>query len=450
MLRRMQDGAQGAAQDAGRGRGLSLPIREASFPAPFLRGLEFNPPAHGTWNIVHIGMLAPGAHQIYVCGVNCMRGVILTAAEMEESERFHFVILEESDLVEGTVEDVTIEGVADVLEKLPELPPMVELFTVCLHRFLGCDQERIYGELERRFPGVVFARCTMEPITQKEGLTPDQRLRASMMDVLPAGSVRPRTVSALGGNFSLGRDADLPGLVADAGWELCQLPECATFEEYLAQGEAELLVCTFPRAWHGAQGTARRLGRPCLYLPASFSYEEIAAQREELCAALGVPAPSCAEQADACEADLAKTQALVGDTPICIDYAAHPRPLGLARLLLDHGFNVRTVYLDGIVPEEQEDFAWLQERHGDLLLSPTNQAACRVEPRGKYAPCLAVGQIAAWFQQTGHFVNLVEGGGLWGFAGIRGMLALMRDAYLTVKDTQDLIPRKGLGCGSCL
>ena len=90
-------------------------IGEASFPVPFQPGLEFNSPAHGNWNIVHTGMLVPEAQQIYVCADNCMRGVVLTAAEMNAAERFSFVIVEEKDLLGGNLEDITIEGVTDVL-----------------------------------------------------------------------------------------------------------------------------------------------------------------------------------------------------------------------------------------------------------------------------------------------------------------------------------------------
>ena len=57
-----------------------IPFQDAAWPLPFVPGLEYNSPAHGTWNIVHMGMLLPGSHQIYVCGANCNRGVILTAA----------------------------------------------------------------------------------------------------------------------------------------------------------------------------------------------------------------------------------------------------------------------------------------------------------------------------------------------------------------------------------
>ena len=60
----------------------SLPIVDASYPHPFPQTLEYSPAARGTWNIVHTGMLVPGAHQIYICAAGCLRGVILTAAEM--------------------------------------------------------------------------------------------------------------------------------------------------------------------------------------------------------------------------------------------------------------------------------------------------------------------------------------------------------------------------------
>ena len=94
---------------------------QTSSAALFPAGLEFNPPAHGTWNIVHIGMLVPEAHQIYVCAVNCMRGVVLTAAEMGAEDRFSCVTLKEEDITRGTVEQVTLDGIRDVLRKLEAL-----------------------------------------------------------------------------------------------------------------------------------------------------------------------------------------------------------------------------------------------------------------------------------------------------------------------------------------
>ncbi len=99
-----------------------------------------------------------------------MRGVVLTAAEMNAADRFSFVIVEEENLLNGNLEDVTIEGVTDVLRKLEKNhPKAVLLFTVCLHHFLGCDLERVYGELEATISGYLFVRCYMDPIMQKHG-----------------------------------------------------------------------------------------------------------------------------------------------------------------------------------------------------------------------------------------------------------------------------------------
>ena len=121
-------------------------IKDASFPAPFASELEYNSPVHGNWNIVHTGMQLPESIQIYVCADNCMRGVVLTAAEMNAADRFSFVIVEEKDLLGGNLEDVTIEGVTDILNRLDEKPKAVLLFTVCLHHFLGSDLKYIYYE----------------------------------------------------------------------------------------------------------------------------------------------------------------------------------------------------------------------------------------------------------------------------------------------------------------
>ena len=161
-----------------------LPAKEATM-ALFPQKLEFNPPVHENWNIVHIGMQIPEAHQIYICGFNCMRGVVLTAAEMGEQDRFSSVILFEEDVIDGTLWEATRDGIADVLYKLPKLPPCVIVFPVCTHHFAGVDMDSIYASLEAEFPSVAFIRGFMDPIMQKHGLPPDQRLRKVKYDPLP-------------------------------------------------------------------------------------------------------------------------------------------------------------------------------------------------------------------------------------------------------------------------
>nr|WP_302701068.1 nitrogenase component 1 [uncultured Blautia sp.] len=449
--------------------GAVITIGEADFPVPFPLGLEFNSPAHGNWNIVHTGMLMPEAIQIYVCADNCMRGVVLTAAEMNAADRFSFVTVEEENLLNGNLEDVTIEGVTDVLNKLEKKPKAVLLFTVCLHHFLGCDLDRVYEELGTRFPEIVFVRCFMDPIMQKHGLTPDQKLRKAMYDPLITKEPDPLTVTLVGSDFVLDESSDIKRLLRSTGHILRELPACKTWAEYQQLGSAEIFVSCYPPAKYGAAMLTERLNRTHLYLPGCFDYEEIKEEIRNLIKELqagwsreDTSNTKCAditsEEIEAfyqreitlCEDSINHAKSIIGGTPVVLDYLYHPRPLGLAKLLLEHGFHVTTVYLDSISPEEKPAFDWLKLHHPDLELRATIQTKMRVLPRGTEGKVLAIGQKAAWFSGSRNFVNMVQGGGLWGFDGIRGTMELMTEAFLEEKDPEDLIVRKGWGCESCI
>ena len=89
---------------------LGIPIGQADYPAPFASGLEYSAPARGTWNIVHTGMLIPEAHQIFVCAQGCLRGVVLTAAEMGAQDRFSTVAVRENNVLNGDMESLIIDG----------------------------------------------------------------------------------------------------------------------------------------------------------------------------------------------------------------------------------------------------------------------------------------------------------------------------------------------------
>ena len=168
---------------------------------------------------------------------------------------------------------------------------------------------------------------------------------------------------------------------------------------------------------------------------------------------MGLPELTEAEltrEQKSCESALAAAKDLIGDMSVVLDYLYHPRPLGLAKLLLIHGFNVKAVYLDGISPEEKDAFDWLQECAPELELIATIQVKMRVLPRGGEKEVLAIGQKAAYFSRSRHFVNLVQGEGLYGFDGIRRTAELMMEAYREEKDTEQLVVQKGWGCECCL
>ena len=433
--------------------GAVLRISEAAFPAPFAQVLEFNAPVHETWNIVHIGMLVPDCHQIYVCSDNCMRGVVLTAAEMDAADRFSCVLLEEEDLYEGSLEDITVEGVTDAINRLPYRPRAVAVFLVCLHHFVGTDAAWVYRNLEERFPDIDFMRCWMDPVMQKTGLTPEQKLKESMFRPVRPLSVDPGLVCILGDNQPVDPDSDLAKEITEAGFSYLSLQQCRTYDDYLRIGAASLFITTSPSGVHGIKQLAKRLGRPFLYLPPSVGAGEIREEIGELRKALSSKEGTDLMQAGQKAAENALDHALqlIGDTEITVDYIANPRTLGLTRLLLEHGFRVTRIYIDAISPEEKKDFDWLRSHHPELILNSTVHPKMRVlHGKENEGNMLAIGPKAAWFGGTARFVNLVEYGGMWGFSGVEKLAGLMEDAFLHEKDTRSIVPRKGLGCACVL
>lgn len=426
-----------------------IPIRDASFPAPFSSGLEYSAPARGTWTIVHVGMLVPQAHEIFVCAAGCLRGVVLSAAEMNLAHRFSTIAIEEKNVLEGDMEALIIDGVTDILNRLPQKPPAVLLYTSCIHHFMGCDLDLCYRTLRQRFPNVDFTDCYMIPTMRKSGLTPDQIMRRQIYSLL-----KPRektgACAVLGNCFSMDDSSDLIRLVGSAGVKLHEITRCTTYGDYQTMAESSVYITTQPVAKVGGEALAQRLGGRHLYLPFSYDPAEIRKNLTALADSLGTSYDGGAALEAQAESALEQAKAVIGNTPIALDYTFTPRPLGLARLLLTHGFSVTRLYTDSFSGEEQADYAWLREHAPDLTVLPTVHPAMYAVQRHSGENILALGQKAAYFTNSRNFVNIVEGGGMYGFDGIRRLAEEMIQAFQTEQDTARLIQIKGLGCESCI
>ena len=427
-----------------------IKIKEAKFPSPFESGLEYCAPARGVWNIVHIGMLIPEAHEIFVCALGCLRGVVMTAAEMNALNRFHSVIIYENNVLEGDMESLIIDGTSDILRKLPKKPPAVLIYTSCIHHFMGCDLSYVYRTLRKKFPDVAFADCYMNPIMRKSMLTPDQIMRKQVYSLLERRSKNKYSINIIGNVNATDESSELVRMIRENGYELKDITLCKTYEEYLEMSESAVNISYNPSAKAGGDELEKKLGQKDLYLPLCYSYNEIEKNLNKLSEYLNIPKKDYGPSIERAEKALKRAEDVIGDTPVAIDYTATMRPLGLARLLIEHGFNVDRIYADAFNKEEKDDFDWLKKNSPDLKLYPTVNVKMRILPRKTDKKMLAIGQKAAYFTGSSSFVNIVEGGGMYGFDGICRMADLMVDAFINNKDVRKTIQIKGLGCESVL
>lgn len=254
-------------------------------------------------------------------------------------------------------------------------------------------------------------------------------------------------MNIIGNNLPTDKGCELFTLARTAGVSLTEIHDCKDYDAYQNMAGASVNLCYHPAAKAGGEALEQRLGQRLLYLPLSYDYEAISRTLGEFAAVLGIEPPDWSDAIAECEAAFSHTKEIIGSAPITIDYTATMRPLSLAKVLLTHGLRVTRIYADSFSGEDKADLLWLQAHHPEIEVYATVQVKMRVLPRKTDEKTLAVGQKAAYFTGSPYFVNIVEGGGYYGFSGLRQMLALMEDAFLHEKDTRKLIQIKGLGCG---
>lgn len=418
----------------------------------FKAGLEYSSPARGSWTIAHVSMLIPGSLQIFVGGDCCLRGVVLSAAEFGGLDRFAMITLKDDDVFSDRLELMFIDGITEILEKREALPPAVIVFTNCVHEFSGCDMDYVYSELSKRFPSIDFIPSKMNPTMRKSGMTPEELMRKQLYAPLKKISKEKKSVNILGNVFARSENCELLSLLARNGFTLRDICLCETYSEYLEMARSDLNIYMLPVMRKGAEFLSERLGQRLLYLPVSFDFGAIDESLRALARECGF-AEKIGEEflrglREKTEAALLSARDAAKNFKIAIDYAAVSRPFELARLLLERGFNVQKIFTDLIPEGDEKAFDWIKRNKGDLQICAASNFKSRfLHNRADRAEnFLAIGQKAAYFCATNHFVNIVENDGLWGYGGIQELSRMIESAALNESDMRELIQVKAWGC----
>lgn len=450
---------------------------------PYKPGLEYTPPARGTWTIAHTPLLVPESVEVYVCPESCLRGVSLSAAEFGGlGTRFSLVVVEEEDWIRSRMEPLFIEGVSDLLrqryERDGKYPPICFVFNSCMHQFMDTNMALIFRKLAERFPDVLFVEgnmnCTMRTTQTHYEAATNRALYKGLLPVGDALRKAPpapvRAVNVIGNYFAIDTSSELIELLGFAGYQVNDLPRVKTYDEYQQMADASLNIYTHPFGKTACEDLKKRLGTPFLEVPYCWNFEEIdrteRAVLEKVATAINAsgagervgltpivraglldPYKYEAEQA------LAETAKALSGWNITIDAASTPRPFGLAALLESCGFSVTCVYADACGPLDEDAKArWeaLASEHGhDAETLPMIDWRMRQMPfedaSREDGNVLAIGQKAAYYGNTGHFVNLIYQSGLLGFRGVTKLCALMREAAENAKDTEAVLSEKALG-----
>lgn len=412
-------------------------------------GLSYSSPCRGAWNIVHYGTLVPEGHQIYVCPVSCLRGVVLTTAEMgpEAMEKLSTIAVGEDNILNGDLEEQVLHGVEHIIDTLPKRPRMVMIFTSCIHHFLAVNYQRVYKILRSEYPDIDFIDCYMNPIMKRK-TPPMPSLRRQILRVLKPAELDEKQVSFVGNCFPMEEHCDLTNFLRENGIRICDLTTMRKYDDFKVM-EHSGINFTFHNAaaWAG-KDLEIRLKQRWLVMRESYDYDTIDADMRAAAEALGLlplSSETVREEREKTEAAVDRLKAALGDVPVSIDDSAVDRPLELALYLTRHGFRVESVVMD-VNSEPEEVFYALQREKPELKIYSAhgwNMRRARTKYEGKL---VGIGQKSAYLYDTPYFVNMTENAGLYGYAGIRRLIELIEEAAAEPKDMRTLIQQKGWNC----
>ena len=288
-----------------------LTITEATLPLTYSAGLEYSAPARGTWTIMHLGLLIPETHIIFVCARCCLRGVSMSAAELRALDRFSTITIEDRNLLEGDTEKALIDGVTDILSHLAKRPRGVIIYTSCVHEFIGSDLTFSFETLRERFPDIRFTDGYMTPILRKR-ITPDKRNRRQIYTLLQTSDDRDNGVTVVGDVRPMTEHSDFRALVEAAGLPWRSITATRTWADYQALGESRFAVTFNPTADAAIDWMAEHLGQKVRQFSAPWLPEAIEKEKTDLARFLGIALTDESERRNEALAALENARTTIG------------------------------------------------------------------------------------------------------------------------------------------
>ena len=205
--------------------------------------LAFNSPGAIGFGVKRAGLAVPGSVMLLVAPGCCGRNTKLLNEIQGYEDRFFFLLMDESDVVNGDHLAKVPAAVAEVVDYLEDKPSVVMVCGTCVDALLGTDWERVCRKAEKA-AGVPVRPCYMYALTREGRKPPMVLVRKAIYSMLePAEKRDPRTVNLMGFFSPLRDDCELYDLLRQAGVRrINEISRCEDFDSYLRMSEANFNI----------------------------------------------------------------------------------------------------------------------------------------------------------------------------------------------------------------
>lgn len=249
--------------------------------------LAFNSPGAQGFGVKRAGLAIPGSVMLLVAPGCCGRNTTMLSDLSGYSERFFYLLMDETDIVTGRHLNKISKAVIEVIDFLGKKPTAVMICITCVDALLGTDMERVCRKASET-ASVPVLPCYMYALTREGRVPPMTAVRKTVYSLLEPRKKKPTTVNILGEFTPFWDDSEIYDILKKLGVKkINEISRCKDFEEYLQMAEANFNLILNPECRLAAEDIRRRLGIPGIELRRLYQIDKIHKQYELLGGALG-------------------------------------------------------------------------------------------------------------------------------------------------------------------
>lgn len=303
----------------------------------------------------------PESIHILLSPVSCMRHCDFDLMLNGYSEGYYSLCLTEQEIVGGLVVKVLRKKIEELLEQLNPRPKVITITTTCVDSLIRSDYTALKKWLKEEY-NIRFGVVTMYPILA-ENKVKHTDLFVEMVYSLIETDVskeKKKLINLLGRIENIDTNTDFYTVLEKAGYEVRDLRQCKTLEEYDEMGEACLNVVLSEFNLYTAKMMEKKYKIPYIFWNECMNPETIKRNYKEL------------EQILNCKLDIkelylqAKEKAeevrkVSEGKTFAVGQRLDYWPPKAACDLVKMGLQVKYVFVDAIRKADMEYYEWLQE-----------------------------------------------------------------------------------------
>lgn len=404
--------------------------------------LAYNSPGAQGFGVKRAGLAIPGSVMLLLAPGCCGRNTTILSELGGYSDRFFYLMMDETDIVTGRHLRKVPQAVAEICDSLIEKPSVVMICLTCVDALLGTDMERICKKAQKKI-GIPVLPCYMYALTREGRKPPMVHVRQSIYSLLAPRKRKGTSVNILGHFAPLEADCELYALLRSLGVRtIREIAHCESYEDYLAMAEANFNLVLDPEARFAAADMQKRLGIPYIELTRLYQIDKIKRQYQLFAAALGGEMDDGVYEAMARRA-VEEFRAQYPEAVFSIGEGCNANAFELALALIREGFSVAEIFAN----IAKEDFVYVEKI---AALSPKTRIYSNLEPSmiyyepGERPVDLVIGKDAAYYHPEAAAVTWSDDIQPFGYVGVCHFFAACAQALAQKEDggESDILSKK--------